>query len=115
MARLALAAVLALSAAAPAVAQDGAQIFNSQCKMCHQAKSSPMAPALAGVYGAKAASRPGYKYSEALKKKGGVWNDANLDAWLSNPQGYAPGTKMLVRVPQPERRKALIAYLKTLK
>lgn len=102
--------------ATPALAADGAPLFNAQCKMCHQAATGPLAPTLTGVAGAKIASRPGFNYSPALKAKSGeAWTDANLDAYLANPAGFAPGTRMMVKVAKPEDRKALIGYMKTLK
>ncbi len=107
-------AVAALSlAASPALAADGAQLFNMQCKMCHA--GGPMGPALTGVAGAKIASKPGFNYSPALKAKDGTWTDANLDAFLKAPAQFAPGTRMMVAVPSDENRKAIIAHLKTLK
>jgi len=109
----AAAAALALSlAAAPALAADGAQLFNMQCKMCHG--GSPMGPALTGVAGGPIAAKA-YAYSPALKAKGGAWTDANLDAFLKAPAAFAPGTKMMISVPSGESRTALIGYLKTLK
>lgn len=110
------AAALAISVtAAPALAADGQALFNMQCKMCHQAASTAMAPSLAGVAGAKIADRPDFTYSPALKAHGGTWTDANLDAFLTLPAAFAPGTKMPVSVPSDENRAAIVAYLKTLK
>ncbi|MBL8773801.1 MAG: c-type cytochrome [Phenylobacterium sp.] len=108
----ALAALVSLSAA-PALAADGAQLFNLQCKMCHG--GSVMGPALNGVAGAPIASKPGFAYSPGLKNKGGTWTEANLDAYLKAPSQFAPGTKMLIAVPSDENRAAIVAYLKTLK
>jgi cytochrome c len=116
--RIALAAALALtSLAAPAFAQDGAALFAAQCKSCHSVTgaSGPAGPSLKGVVGRKAASAPGYSYSPGLAKKGGTWTDASLDAYLTAPATYAPGTKMFNRVAKPEARMAIIAYLKTVK
>ncbi|MFC3067870.1 c-type cytochrome [Phenylobacterium soli] len=110
------AAALAMSlAAAPAFAQDGAQLFNMQCKMCHGPASTVMAPALAGVAGAKIAARQDFAYSPALKAKDGAWTDANLDAFLKAPMAFAPGTRMPVSVPDDANRAAIVAYLHTLK
>jgi len=111
-----LAAPLAL-AALPAAARDGAALFNGQCKSCHgvTAASGPAGPSLKGVYGRKIAGAPAYPYSAGLKAKAGTWGDANLDAFLANPAGFAPGGKMFVKVAKPEDRAALIAYLKTVK
>jgi cytochrome c len=114
MIRYLLAAAISL-AAAPAFAQDGAQLFAMQCKMCHQAASTAMAPALTGVAGAKIAARPDFTYSPALKAKDGSWTDANLDAFLKAPMTFAPGTRMSMSVPADDARAAIIAYLHTLK
>ena len=108
----AFAALLSLSAA-PALAADGAQLFNLQCKMCHG--GSVMGPTLNGVAGGPIAAKPGFAYSPALKNKGGTWTDANLDAFLKAPAQFAPGTKMLIGVPADDSRTAIIGYLKTLK
>ena len=116
MIRLAFAAALSVAAlaASPVLAADGAQLFAMQCKMCHATAGSPMAPSLAGVAGSKIASK-GFAYSPALKAKGGVWTDANLDAFLKMPSAFAPGTKMMISVPSDPNRAALVGYLKTLK
>lgn len=116
--RLILAAALSLSClAVPAAAQDGAALYNTQCKTCHSltGPSTPAGPTLKGVAGRKLASAPGYSYSPGLTKKGGTWTDAALDAYLTNPTGYAPGTKMFNRVGSPQARTAIITYLKTQK
>lgn len=107
----AVAAVLSLGAA-PALAADGQQLFNMQCKMCHT--GGPMGPALNGVAGGKIAAKE-FAYSPALKAKGGTWTDANLDAFLKAPTQFAPGTKMMMAVPSDENRAAIIEHLKTLK
>jgi cytochrome c len=114
--RLILAAALALSSlAVPAAARDGAALYNAQCKSCHSVSgpSTPAGPTLKGVAGRKLASAPGYSFSPGLTKKGGTWTDAALDAYLTNPTGYAPGTRMFNRVASPQARAAIIAYLKT--
>ena len=112
MLRLTVAAFALSLAASPALAQDGAQLFNMQCKMCHG--GSPMGPPLAGVAGGPIAAKS-FNYSPGLKGKGGTWTDENLDAFLKAPATFAPGTKMLISVPADANRAAIIAYLKTLK
>jgi cytochrome c len=119
--RLTIAAALAALtfSATHALADDaGKSMFNGRCGACHQvadAKSGPAAPSLKGVYGRKIASLPDFNYSSALKAKGGTWTDANLDAWLSGPAKFAPGTKMFVAVTNAADRATLIGYLKTAK
>ena len=106
--------VLCLSAG-PALAADGAKTFQLQCKSCHGAKSTAMGPSLVGVAGRKVAGLTDFKYSPALTKKGGTWTDASLDAYLTAPGKFAPGTKMMIAVTNPADRAAVTAYLKTLK
>jgi len=110
-----LALVAGLAAAAPSQAADGARLFSLQCKTCHGAKSTPMGPALAGVAGADIAGRDDFTYSAGLKAKSGTWTDAALDAYLAKPVAFAPGTRMMVAVPNAENRAAIVTYLKTLK
>lgn len=109
-------ALAAASLAAPAQAQDGAALYAAQCKSCHAVTAvNGAGPGLKGVAGRKVAGAPGYSYSAGLTKKGGTWTDASLDAYLANPSGFAPGTKMFNRVANPQARAAIIAYLKTVK
>src|SRR4030095_4460276 len=96
MFRVAAIASLLSLAAAPALAADGAQLFNMQCKMCHV--GSTMGPSLVGVAGGKIADGS-FAFSPALKAKEGAWTDANLDAFLKAPATFAPGTKMMISVP----------------
>lgn len=116
--RLVLAAALTLATAlrAGAAAPDGQALYNAQCKSCHTVTgvSTPGGPSLKGVAGRKIAAAPGYVYSSGLKSKTGAWTDANLDAYLTAPVTFAPGTRMFARVAQPAARAAIIGYLKTL-
>jgi cytochrome c len=52
-------------------------------------------PPLPGFYGQRAGSRSDYAYSPALAGAGVVWNAANLNAFLADPQGFLPGNRML--------------------
>jgi cytochrome c len=112
--RLLLGLLLSL-ASAPALAADGAQLFEAQCKICHSGPSTALAPSLAGVAGAKIAGRDDFAYSPGLKAKDGTWTDENLDTFLKGPAAFAPGTKMFIEPQSDENRAALIEYLKTLK
>ena len=43
-------------------------------------------------------------------------HDATLDAWLTNPKGFAPGTKMtFAGLSDAQERANIIAYLKSAK
>ena len=88
------------------------------CAACHAVAPGVtlVGPSLAGVYGTRAGAVPGYAFSYALKSSGLVLDDAGLDRWLANPVAVVPGTKMgYAGQSDPAKRRAIIAYLKTLK
>ncbi len=111
--------VVALTATAPRVgaspAQDqGAQAF-AACRACHTLPAggkSVMGPNLNKLFGRKAGTSPGFNYSPALKNSGIVWDAKTLDQYLAAPTVKVPGTRMVMKVSDPARRAALIAYLK---
>ena len=87
------------------------------CRSCHSVEKGQtvVGPSLFGVYGTRAGDVTGYDFTPDLKSSGLVWNDATLDKWLTNPIGLVPGTRMgYAGQPDPEKRKLIIAYLKTL-
>ncbi|MDZ4374150.1 MAG: cytochrome c family protein [Phenylobacterium sp.] len=85
------------------------------CQSCHTVTpggANMTGPNLHGVFGQPAASKAGYKYSDALKATGWVWDATHLDNWLAKPQTYVPGTKMsFAGVHDAKDRSDLIAYL----
>ncbi len=121
MAALLLTAGAAQAAKAPAKpAGDpvkGKATFNQQCVFCHATAAGVegAAPSLHNVFGRKAASEPGFKYSAALKASGKTWTVAGLDAFLANPQKAVPGTAMPVALADATNRQNVIAYLASLK
>ncbi|MGE3771986.1 MAG: PQQ-dependent sugar dehydrogenase [Gammaproteobacteria bacterium] len=95
----------------------GAMLF-SACQQCHRigdGRDHAVGPDLRGVAGRPIAQTAGYAYSEALRALGGRWSDERLDAFLRDPQAFAPGTAMQIRaLGEADDRAALIAYLKSL-
>ena len=58
------------------------------------------------------AGHAGFAYSAELKALGGTWDWDKMDAWLKNPKGYVPGTKMsFAGLSKVEDRAAIAAYL----
>lgn len=105
-------------ASAPVAAADAAPAAFGICKSCHAVEKGKtlIGPSLAGVFGAKAGDVAGYAVSPALKAANLTWDEATLDKWLENPMKLVPGTRMsYAGQADPEKRKAIIAYLKTLK
>lgn len=106
------------SAAAPAPQTAAAQAPAgfAICRSCHSVEPgrNGVGPTLAGIVGSTAGDVEGYNFSPALKNSGIVWTRETLDTWLQGPMKMAPGTKMVMTVPDPARRKAIIDYLETL-
>jgi cytochrome c len=110
---LAFAALLSAEAPAATGGADGGALFRQRCQGCHSVtpgQSSPLAPNLSGVVGRKAASS-GFAYSPALKAANLVWTRDNMDRYLAGPSRLVPGTRMVIFVPDPQQRAAIIDYL----
>jgi cytochrome c len=96
---------------------DGLALFKQQCATCHTSNlTDPVrqGPSLFGIVGRRAGSVDGFHYSAGFAKVDFTWDDARLDAWISNPQQMIPGTVMAYRQAKAEVRAAIIAYLKEL-
>ena len=100
---------------AAADAAKGEKVF-AKCKACHKVDGSDgTGPHLNGVVGRAKAAAAGFGYSDAIKAMASEsWTPENLEAFLTNPKGYMPGTKMaFAGLPKVEDRANLIAWLAT--
>lgn len=93
----------------------GEKVF-AKCMACHTIESGAANGIGPNLYGtveeAIAQGKGGFAFSEALKKVGGKWTFEALDKWLTNPKGFADGTKMsFAGLANPEDRANVIAYL----
>ncbi len=100
-----------LAAADP---EAGAKVAK-KCVACHtfeKGGANKVGPNLWGLIGREVAAVEGYTYSDALKRLGGRWSFERLDAFLADPKGFAPGTKMaFAGIKKPEDRAALLAWM----
>src|SRR4051812_11938997 len=94
--------------------QNGARAFRA-CVACHSLAPGQhrTGPSLAGVIGRKAGTAEGFRrYSPVLKGADVVWDRTSLDAWLTDPQAFIPGNRMIFPGIKDEQARAdLIAYL----
>ena len=79
---------------------------------CHTLDKNAIGPKHRDVFSRRAGSVADFDYSAALKGSNIVWDEATLDAWLTNPQGLVPGSKMFFSVGNVQDRADVIAYLK---
>ncbi len=110
---------LVLAAAALAMPQPGDEIkgrdvFQRRCGGCHSPDRPMEGPRLRGVVGRKAGSTQDFRYSDALKSANFTWDERLLDKWLNDTESLVPDNDMAFRVPDPDERRDVIAYLKSL-
>ena len=102
---------------ANASAEAGERIAR-RCVSCHtfeRGGANGTGPNLWGVVGADKATHAGFNYSATLTSMEGNWTYENLDGFIENPRGYAPGTNMsFAGLRSEEDRADLLAYLQTL-
>lgn len=91
----------------------------ARCAGCHATVAgggSGLGPTLYGIYGRRIAADADFVYSPAFHSLSGRWDADRLDAFLADPQGFAPGTMMVVEpVADADERAALIEYLRTIR
>lgn len=93
----------------------GAEVFRA-CVACHtlsEKDAQRAGPTLAGLYGRRIASLPGYRFSDALKGMDIVWTPETVSKLFEwGPNAYTPGTKMPEqRIGSAGDRKALTEFL----
>ena len=89
------------------------------CSSCHEitaGQAGGLGPNLSGVMGRPIASQAEFTaYSKGLSRVGGDWTEERLDAFLRDPATFAPGSTMYFRVPDPEIRASVVAFLRSVR
>ncbi|GAB4150406.1 MAG: hypothetical protein Tsb0016_22080 [Sphingomonadales bacterium] len=103
--------------AEPAVAgnpEEGAKVFR-RCMACHTLEAGGrhrVGPNLHGIFSRTAGTAEGFKYSNAMKSAGFVWDAEKLDQYITKPNAFMPGNRMpFAGLPNATQRQDLIAYL----
>lgn len=117
MKKVLLLMVAALMINGAASAQDvanGEKVFR-KCKTCHdvgEKAKNKIGPVLNGLEGRKSGTVEGYRYTDANKNSGIVWNEAEFLDYIKNPRAKIPGTKMtFIGIKKEDDAKDLWAYL----
>jgi cytochrome c len=93
----------------------GALLFQT-CGACHSVLGDGVGPNLYGIFGKRAGTQPGFKYSSAMLQSGLTWDEATLRAFIINPQGLVKGTLMTFPgYSSPADVNSVVEYIKTLK
>jgi cytochrome c len=100
---------------APFAGDPGAEVFRA-CVACHTLSAGDgvrAGPTLAGLFGRKIATLPGYNFSDALKQLDIVWTPETVSKLFEiGPMTYTPGTKMPEqKIGSAEDRAALMRFL----
>jgi cytochrome c len=93
----------------------GADVFRA-CVACHTLRADEgmrAGPTLAGIFGRRIATLPGYNFSDALKRLDIVWTPETVAKLFEvGPMTYTPGTKMPEqKIGSAEDRAALVQFL----
>jgi cytochrome c len=93
----------------------GAEVFK-KCGACHtidQGGANGIGPNLYATLGEPIGQgKGGYAFSDALKGVGGNWDFDKMNAWLTSPRKFAPGTKMtFAGLASAQDRANVIVYL----
>jgi len=93
----------------------GADVFRA-CIACHTLspdEGNKAGPTLAGIFGRRIATLPGYNFSPALKKLDIVWTPETVAKLFElGPMTYTPGTKMPEQtIGSADDRQALVEFL----
>jgi cytochrome c2 len=92
----------------------GQSIYRN-CASCHVAArpgATAIGPDLSGIVGRAVAADRNFDYTPAMRGLGGNWTRERLDAFLTDPAAFAPGTSMVLSgIPDAASRSALIEFL----
>jgi len=97
-------------------AEHGKNVFKA-CAACHAIDhANRVGPGLEGIVGRTAGTTPGFRYSDAMKNSGIVWDATSVNAFLESPQKAVPGNRMpYAGLKDATDRADVIGYLSTLK
>ena len=119
---IAIAAAITATSGSAMAAGDAPKAWK-KCKACHSMEEGKqkIGPSLHGIFGRKAGTVEGFTKYKAMKGANFTWDEANLDAWITDQKKFlkankdivgGPRTSMSAKIKKEKDRKAIIAYLK---
>ena len=97
------------------VDEAGKRLFQHKCAGCHRIRPNAphgIGPNLHGAYAGPIAGAGDFNYSPALQAMAHRrWTRENLDLFMEDPDAFAPGTSMQMKIPDDYERRALLLYL----
>jgi len=107
--------LLALASPATAADPDHGKALYQTCAACHTERPDALGPSLKGVVGRKSAALDDFRYSNPMKRANLVWDEANLRAYIQDPQAKVKGNRMPYSgLTDGKDVDDIVAYLKTL-
>ncbi len=113
---LAAALVVLLDGAVHAQDIEAGQKSFNKCRACHtvgETAKNGVGPQLNGLFGRKAGTIEGFKYSPANQNSAVVWDETNFAAYIKDPRAFMPGNQMtFLGIKNDKEIQDLIAFLK---
>jgi cytochrome c len=107
--------LLAIASPATAADPDHGKALYQTCAACHTERPDALGPSLKGVVGRKSAALEDFRYSNPMKRANLVWDEANLRAYIQDPQAKVKGNRMPYGgLTDGKDVDDIVAYLKTL-
>jgi cytochrome c len=107
--------LLAIASPATAADPDHGKALYQTCAACHTERPDALGPSLKGVVGRKSAALEDFRYSNPMKRANLVWDEANLRAYIQDPQAKVKGNRMPYSgLTDGKDVDDIVAYLKTL-
>ena len=107
--------LLAIASPATAADPDHGNALYQTCAACHTERPDALGPSLKGVVGRKSAALEDFRYSNPMKRANLVWDEANLRAYIQDPQAKVKGNRMPYGgLTDGKDVDDIVAYLKTL-
>lgn len=111
---LALCAVALVGTPALIDRDAGREVFRQHCIGCHAIECNRSGPKLGDLLDREAGTVPDFdNYSDAMKDAEIIWNQENLNAYLSDPETFIPNNAMagFGKVEDDSERQSLIEFL----